>query len=37
MELLGLRLQLKKASNDFKKQKEIEKRIKRLEKELELD
>ena len=37
MELLGLRLQLEKAPNDSKKRKEIEKKIKRLEKELELD
>ena len=37
MELLGLQLQLKNGCHDPKVQKEIEKRIKDLEKELEVD
>ena len=37
MELLSLRLQLKKGLCHSKERKEIEKRIKRLEKELKLD
>ena len=36
MELLGLNLRLKKGISDLKEQKEIEKRIKTLEKELKL-
>ncbi len=36
MELLGLKLRLKKGISDLKEQKEIEKRIKTLEKELKL-
>jgi len=37
MELLGLQLQLKNGGHDPKTQKEIEKRVKTLEKELEVD
>jgi len=36
MELLGLKIRLKKGIFDLKEQKEIEKRIKTLEKELKL-
>ncbi|MFH1293374.1 MAG: hypothetical protein ABIJ44_04515 [Pseudomonadota bacterium] len=36
MELLGLKLRLKKGISDLKEQKEIEKRIRILEKELKL-
>jgi hypothetical protein len=36
MELLGLKIRLKKGISDLKEQKEIEKRIKTLEKELRL-
>jgi hypothetical protein len=36
MELLGLKIRLKKGISDLKEQKEIEKRIKTLEKELKL-
>ena len=36
MELLGLKIRLKKGVSDLKEQKEIEKRIKTLEKELKL-
>ena len=37
MELLGVQLQLKKGEHDPKEIKEIEERIKALEKELEVD
>jgi hypothetical protein len=37
MELLGLRMRLKKGISNVKEQKEIEKRIEALEKELQLD
>jgi hypothetical protein len=36
MELLGLKIRLKKGISDLKEQKEIEKKIKTLEKELKL-
>jgi hypothetical protein len=36
MELLGLKIRLKKGISDLKEQKEIEKRIRTLEKELKL-
>ena len=36
MELLGLKIRLKKGTSDLKEQKEIEKRIKILEKKLKL-
>jgi hypothetical protein len=36
MELLGLKIRLKKGISDLKEQKEVEKRIKTLEKELKL-
>jgi len=36
MELLGLKIRLKKGISDLKEQKEIEKRIKTLEKKLKL-
>ena len=36
MELLGLKIRLKNGISDLKEQKEIEKRIKTLEKELKL-
>lgn len=36
MELLGLKIRLQKDTPDLKEQKEIEKRIKTLEKELKL-
>jgi len=36
MELLGLKIRLKKGISDPREQKEIEKRIKTLEKELKL-
>jgi hypothetical protein len=36
MELLGLKIRLKKGISDLKEQKEIEKRIKTLEKDLSL-
>jgi len=36
MELLGLKIRLKKGISDLKEQKEIEKRIKTLERELKL-
>ncbi|MBW1829512.1 MAG: hypothetical protein JRI74_08840 [Deltaproteobacteria bacterium] len=37
MELLGVQLQLKNGEHDPKEKKEIEERIKALEKELEVD
>jgi len=37
MELLGLKLRLKEADTDQKKRDEIEKRIRILEKDLDLD
>jgi len=36
MELLGLKIRLKKGISDLKEQKEIEKRIRTLEKDLRL-
>ena len=37
MELLGLQMRLKNGVTDAKEQKEIEKRIRALEKELQMD